>query len=126
MTAALTGLARELLEKNVVGVGYDEDTHNRGDVDQKADEEATADKAGPSASLCHHPVMDGIGIERVGRRGRAGGSRGTAKYVVNPERCVVVQRTVASTKTTVWTYSSLLLLLLLLLMMMMMMMITGG
>ena len=97
MRAALTGLARELPEKNVVGVRYDKDTHNGGDVDQKADEEATADEAGPAASLGHHPVMDGIGIERIGRRGRAGGSRRTANYVVNKESCVVVQRTVAST-----------------------------
>ena len=79
MTGALTDLTHVLLEENVVGVWHDENDHNGGDVDQKADEEPTADEAGPAESVGHHPVMDGVGVERIGGRGRAGGRRGTAK-----------------------------------------------
>jgi len=70
-TSASTGLTQELVDQSVVGefvsgAEPNGDKHDRGDVDQKADEEAKADVASPSPAVDHHAFVDGDGVQRVG------------------------------------------------------------
>ena len=69
----LTGLAHELLEQSAVdevvsGSDGDDDKRQGSNVDQKADEKTNADAASPAPPVDHHAIMDGDGVERVGRR----------------------------------------------------------